>query len=203
LRHKPGGWRRFTSAPLAQSGLLRDPKGRRQFPCAPSAHSGFTLIEIMIVVFILALMAMLVTPALHRFAGGDARSASRELTGFVSALVQDAVATHTIQRLYYDLDQREYWVTMLNPVGGVLEESAPVGSKRRLPSDVRFEDVVTAHQGLMTSGTAFTQFFPSGAVTRTTIHLKDADDARYTLSVNPVTGRVAVTDGYVDVVKTS
>jgi Tfp pilus assembly protein FimT len=157
----------------------------------------------MIVVFILALMAMLVTPALHRFAGGDARSASRELTGFVSALVQDAVATHTIQRLYYDLDQREYWVTMLNPVGGVLEESAPVGSKRRLPSDVRFEDVVTAHQGLMTSGTAFTQFFPSGAVTRTTIHLKDADDARYTLSVNPVTGRVAVTDGYVDVVKTS
>jgi general secretion pathway protein H len=161
---------------------------------------GFTLIEITIVVFILALMAMLVTPALHRFTGGDARSASRELTGLVSALVQEAVATHTIQRLYYDLDQREYWITTLNPVGGVLEESAPVGSKRRLPSDVRFEDVVTAHQGLMTSGSAFTQFFPSGAVTRTTIHLKDENDAQYTLTVNPVTGRVAITDGYVDVV---
>jgi prepilin-type N-terminal cleavage/methylation domain-containing protein len=167
------------------------------------AQSGFTLIEITIVVFILALMAMLVTPALHRFAGGDARSVSRELTGLVSALVQEAVATHTIQRLYYDLDQREYWIITLNPVGGVLEESQPIGSKRRLPSDVRFEDVVTAHQGLMTSGTAFTQFFPSGAVTRTTIHLKDADDAQFTLSVNPVTGRVAVTDGYVDVVGTT
>ncbi|HET8759666.1 MAG TPA: prepilin-type N-terminal cleavage/methylation domain-containing protein [Nitrospiria bacterium] len=165
--------------------------------------SGFTLLEITIVVFILALMAVLVTPALHRFAGGDARSASRELTGLVSALVQDAVATHTIQRLYYDLDQREYWVTLLTPVGGVLEESQPVGVKRRLPSDVRFEDVVTAHQGLITSGTAFTQFFPSGAVTRTTIHLKDDADARYTVLVNPVTGRVAIKDGYIDVVGAS
>jgi Tfp pilus assembly protein FimT len=155
------------------------------------------------VVFILALMAMLVTPALHRFAGGDARSVSRDLTGLVASLVQDAVATHTIQRLYYDLDQREYWITTLNPVGGVLEESAPLGSKRRLPSDVRFEDVVTAHQGLTTSGTAFTQFFPSGAVTRTTIHLRDEDDARYTVSVNPVTGRVTVTDGYLDAVGAS
>jgi Tfp pilus assembly protein FimT len=168
-----------------------------------SGVAGFTLLEITIVVFILALMALLVTPALHRFAGGDARSASRELTGLVSALVQDAVATHTIQRLYYDLDQREYWVTLLNPVGGVLEESQPVGLKRRLPADVRFEDVVTAHQGLITSGTAFTQFFPSGAVTRTTIHLKDDADARYTVLVNPVTGRVAIKDGYIDVVGAS
>jgi hypothetical protein len=125
------------------------------------------------------------------------------LTGLVSALVQDAVATHTIQRLYYDLDQREYWVTLLNPVGGVLEESQPVGAKRRLPADVRFEDVVTAHQGLITSGTAFTQFFPSGAVTRTTIHLKDDADARYTVLVNPVTGRVAIKDGHIDVVGAS
>ncbi|MFZ5874966.1 MAG: pilus assembly FimT family protein [Nitrospirota bacterium] len=185
----------------AENAWLRDPNGRRQSPGAPVAHSGFTLIEITIVVFILALMAMLVTPALHRFTGGDARSVSRELTGLVSALVQEAVATHTMQRLNYDLDQREYWITTLNSVGGVLEESAPVGAKRRLPSDVRFEDVVTAHQGLMTSGSAFTQFFPSGAVTRTTIHLKDESDAQYTLTVNPITGRVAVTDGYVDVVR--
>lgn len=167
----------------------------------PSRRSvaGFTLIEITIVIFILALVALLVTPTLHRFAGGDARSASRELAGFVMALEEEAVATHTIHRLYYDMEAEEYWVTTLVPVGGVLEEGPPVGSKRRLPSDVQFEDVATAHQGLVTSGTAFTQFFPSGAVTRTTIHLRDQDDVRYTLAVNPVTGRVMVTDRYVEV----
>ncbi|MEW6683219.1 MAG: prepilin-type N-terminal cleavage/methylation domain-containing protein [Nitrospirota bacterium] len=170
---------------------------------APLAQGGFTLIEISIVVFILALVALLVTPKLHRFAGGDARSASRELAGFVAALEQEAVASHTIHRLYYDLEADEYWVTTLVPVGGVLEEGAPVGTKRRLPSDVQFEDVATAHQGLVTSGTAFTQFFPSGAVTRTTIHLRDEDDAKYSLSVNPITGRVVVTDGYVDTVGAS
>jgi prepilin-type N-terminal cleavage/methylation domain-containing protein len=164
---------------------------------------GFTLIEITIVIFILALVALLVTPTLHRFAGGDARSASRELAGFVAALEEEAVATHTIHRLYYDMDAEEYWVTTLVPVGGVLEEGSPIGSKRRLPSDVEFEDVVTAHQGLVTSGAAFTQFFPSGAVTRTTIHLRDEDDAKYSLSVNPITGRVVITDGYVDTVGAS
>ncbi|MFZ5861257.1 MAG: pilus assembly FimT family protein [Nitrospirota bacterium] len=191
--------REISPAPPCHRGAPGDFPGRARI----DQSSGFTLIEITIVVFILALMAMLVTPSLHRFAGGDARAASRELTGVASALVQEAVARHTIQRLYYDLDQREYWVTVLTPVGGVLEESAPVGSKRRLPSDVRFEDVVTAHQGLITSGTAFTQFFPSGATTRTTIHLKDERDAQYTVSINPVTGRVAVTDGYVEVVGTT
>ncbi len=169
-------------------------------PSAPLAQGGFTLIEITIVIFILALVALLVTPKLHRFAGGDARSASRELAGFLSALEQEAVATHTIHRLYYDMDAEEYWVTTLVPVGGILEEGPPVGSKRQLPSDVQFEDVATAHQGLVTSGTAFTQFFPSGAVTRTTIHLRDDDDARYSLSVNPITGRVVVADGYIETV---
>lgn len=161
------------------------------------------MIEITIVIFILALVALLVTPKLQRFAGGDARSSSRELAGVVSSLVQDAVAAHTIHRLNYDLDAEEFWVTTLVSVGGVLEEGPPVGSKRRLPADVQFEDVATAHQGLVTSGTAFTQFFPSGAVTRTTIHLRDEDEATYSLSVNPITGRVVVTDGYVDTVGTS
>jgi len=192
---------RSTPVPLVQCGLPRHPRETRRSSCAPLAH-GFTLIEITIVLFILALVALLVAPKLSRFAGGDARSASRELAGFVSALEQEAVASHTIHRLYYDLDADEFWVTTLVPVGGVLEEGAP-DSKRQLPSDVRFEDVVTAHQGLVTSGKAFTQFFPSGAVTRTTIHLRDEDDLKYSLSVNPITGRVVVRDGYVDTVGTS
>jgi general secretion pathway protein H len=173
--------------------------GRRFHP----RPSGFTLIEITIVLFILGLVALLVTPKLHRLVGGDARSASRELAGVVSSLVQDAVSSHTIYRLHYDLDADEFWITTLEPVGGVLEEGAPIGAKRSLPSDVQFEDVATSHQGLITSGTAFTQFFPSGAVTRTTIHLRDDDDAQYSLTVNPITGKVAVTDGYVDTVGAS
>jgi prepilin-type N-terminal cleavage/methylation domain-containing protein len=162
------------------------------------AQCGFTLIEITIVVFILALVAMLVAPRLQRVVGGDARSASRALAGLAAALVQDAVATHTIQRLSYDLDTGEFWVTTLVSRGGVLEEGPPVGSKRALPAEVHFEDVVTPHQGLVTKGTAFTQFFPSGGVTRTAIHLKEDDRSRYTLTINPITGRVRVVAGYVD-----
>jgi Tfp pilus assembly protein FimT len=52
------------------------------------------------VVFILALVAMLVAPSLQRVVGGDARSASRDLAGLAAALVQEAIATRTIQRLY-------------------------------------------------------------------------------------------------------
>lgn len=161
-------------------------------------RNGFTLIEITIVVFILALVAMLVAPSLQRVVGGDARSASRDLAGLAAALVQEAIATRTIQRLYYDLDTDEFWVTTLVSRGGVLEEGPPVGPKRALPAEVRFEDVATPHHGLVTDGTAFTQFFPSGGVTRTAIHLEEGDRSRYTLTINPITGRVTVVAGYVD-----
>jgi len=185
-------------SPPVLHGVLRHPCGRGSLHAASPTPRGFTLIEITIVVFILGLVALLVAPRLHRFVGGDARSASRDLTGLVGALVQEAVASHTIQRLHYDLETDEYWATTLTQTGGVLEEGPPIGSKRALPADVRFQDVITPHQGLVTLGTAFTQFFPSGAVTRTTIHLEERGGAPYTLTINPITGRVAVFDRYIE-----
>ena len=152
----------------------------------------------MIVVVILGLVAMLVAPRLFSVLEGDARSASRDVAGLVAALIQEAVASHTIQRLNYDLETNEYWVTTLTQTGGVLEEGPPVGAKRALPREVRFQDVVTSHQGMATQGRAFTQVFPSGIATRTTIHLEERDHAHYTLTVNPITGRVTVVDGYVE-----
>jgi prepilin-type N-terminal cleavage/methylation domain-containing protein len=181
-----------------QGGLLRHPSGSGALQTVPLAQSGFTLLEIMIVVMILGLVAMLVVPRLFSVLDGDARSASRDVAGLVAALVQEAVASHTIHRLTFDLETNEYWVTTLSQAGGVLEESPPVGAKRALPAEVRFEDVVTSHQGLVTEGRAFTQVFPSGIVTRTTIHLEEHDRSHYTLTVNPITGRVTVVDGYVE-----
>jgi len=161
--------------------------------------AGFTLIEITVVIFIVALVALLATPRLEHFLGGGSHSVAREVTGLVNALVQEAIASHTIQRLHYDLDTHEYWVTTLTPHGDVLEESLPIGNKHALPSDVRFEDVVTPYQGLVTKGSAFTQFFPSGVVTRTTIHLKEDSQSHSTLLINPLTGRVTAFDRYLEV----
>ena len=44
------------------AGLLHDPQGKGRFPGVPLAHSGFTLIEVMVVVTILAILAILVVP---------------------------------------------------------------------------------------------------------------------------------------------
>ena len=45
-----------------ENGWLRDPQGRGDFHAAPSAQCGFTLIEVMVVVTILAILAILVVP---------------------------------------------------------------------------------------------------------------------------------------------
>jgi len=66
LLRDPKGWGRFRSAPSAQGGLLRDPRGWGRLHSAPLAQCGFTLIEVVVAIGLLAVVVTLVYGAFSR-----------------------------------------------------------------------------------------------------------------------------------------
>jgi general secretion pathway protein H len=70
---------------------------------------GFTLIELMVVLAIVAGAAALVIPAMASVTGANAKKAAGELAGSMRALFDTAAVRHATCRLAIDLDHRAFW----------------------------------------------------------------------------------------------
>lgn len=158
--------------------------------------AGFTLLELLLVIVVLGVTAALILPRLSSFGTGDLKWTSRRFAGLIQHLAQESSKTKKIYRLYYNLENGAYWVAALKEDGEFAEVTDPFIARRVLPREISFEDVVTPQQGKVDHGEAFTQFFPIG-VEKSWIHLKQGS-RKWTLVINPLTGRVKVFDEYID-----
>lgn len=162
---------------------------------------GYTFLEIVVVLFLVGLLLLLIYPRMQVLTEDGLRTASRRLIGMTAHLYHEAVATRKVHRLSFDLQSGQYRVSVVN-FNGELQNPGPLRpSGDSLPHGVIFQDVVTLQHGKVTEGEAFTHFFPVGLVDQTVIHLRDQDQRSLTLEVNPLTGKVKVYEGYVEIKK--
>jgi general secretion pathway protein H len=160
--------------------------------------NGFTLLEITVVLFVFGLLLLLVYPKIQTLTENGLQTASRHLVGTIQYLYHEAMANRQVRRISYDLQGGAYQVQAINSLGESATATS-LGGRVKLPRGVAFQDVVTLHQGKVTEGEAFTQFFPAGLVEKTVIHLKDEDQHVITLDINPLSGRVKVYEGYIEI----
>ncbi|MBI3805070.1 MAG: prepilin-type N-terminal cleavage/methylation domain-containing protein [Nitrospirae bacterium] len=179
---------------ILECGLRNEKKSRLSF--TPQSK-GFTLLELMLVVLIMAVVALFVFPRISSFGAGDLKWTARHFAGLIQYLAQESSTTKQTYRLYFNLENGAYWVGTLKGDGEFVETTDPMTSRRILPREVSFVDVVTPQQGKVNQGEAFMQIYPVG-LEKAWIHLKQGD-RKWTLVVNPLTGRVKVYDEYVDV----
>lgn len=155
----------------------------------------FTLLELVVVLFIVTLFATLVIPRLGTFLShGDTNKAIRQIRGMVRYLAGMSAATRTQYRLHYDLDEGVCWVGRPNEEGEFIEEKEVLTRPLHLPSGVSFTDVNTP-RGVSREGVAYTDFFPTGWVEETFIHVEGA--SAVTLKLLSLTGEIKVYEGYV------
>lgn len=76
---------------------------------ARHSTAGFTLVELLIVLAIVALVAGLAVPALEGLTGANARKAAGELAGSSRALFDVAALRNATCRMALDLDHRAFW----------------------------------------------------------------------------------------------
>lgn len=142
-------------------------------------RAGFTLIELVIVMTILAAMAMTVTPVFRgSFARARADHAARDLYAEIKAAQESAVTEAVEYRVYFDTKANTYWPAR----PGVSKDGKPGyypvdvagGDPIRRPDRIVFGDI-KGRRGEQ-QNTEYLAFYPSGISDAGSITLIDAAD---------------------------
>jgi prepilin-type N-terminal cleavage/methylation domain-containing protein len=167
-----------------------------------SNRKGFTLIEVVVVLFIIGIFFLVAIPKFKDITEVNIKSASRRLSGTIRYLYSEAVFKKKVYKLVFDIDRGEYWVEVIEGNQFVVP-SDPFLKREKLPSGVYFRDITT-ERSLGKSGKGrgeFILFMPTGFVEPAVIHLETENGVAFTLATKPYTGGTIVYDEYLDLLK--
>lgn len=188
-------------------------------------RQGFSLIEMLVVVGIIAVLSTFVVPSISGFFRVSLSAAARDLAGVIKESFNATVVTRRVHRLAYDLDTHEYWVES-GPETSLLEtseskekeerkkkllkndekeatsqfalEKTITRKKKSLPSGVKFEDIFTEqYKTPVKQGKVYTHFFPHGVTEQTLIHINNSSDQKISLSISTFLGKTQYDERYV------
>ena len=187
---------------------------------AHTHRAGFTLIELMIVMTVVALLATAAGPALGGLTGADARKAAGELSGSMRWLFDSASVRHATCRLVLSPADRSFWAECApgratiprdpekakerasgeapggaEPASGFARFEDPIVRRRVLPGATVFKAIrIEGREPSTDGGPAYVHFFPGGRAQSARVTIADGDNV-FTIRLEPFTGRARVSAG--------
>ncbi len=157
--------------------------------------SGFTLLEIVIVVSVLALFIGLAVPRLPDIAGTRIHQNARKVSNIFRLARSRAVSLRRYYRVEMDLEANNISVSYFGPEGTYIQDD-----EVRLVSlrDGIIADVVNLSEGKVQEGTGVVRISPRGFIEPALVHIKDDKERFLTVVPSPVSGRVLIHDGYTE-----
>ena len=193
MRHEARGERQGT-----WKAVLCTPLASRLPPHACWTTAGFTLLEIIIVLFLLVSLLGIVLPRISF--DENLGSVGRRIVGTVRSLQSLAMSNQKTVRLYVDLDQGIYWPMVLDGNQEKVPVDATWAKPLNLPETIRFSDILMS-QGRKESGRADLFFYPTGRIDPVTMHLVDAGNNILAIAIEPVTGAIRMSDERIEPLK--
>ena len=159
------------------------------------ASAGFTILEMLIVLFLLTVVVAVVFPRISL--DEDLASTGRKLVGVLRTFQGLAATNQKPLKLYLDIDQGTYWMMLVEGK----EERLPLdpGWKlpRSLPESIRFTEISIGQDKRFT-GRVDVTFFANGRIEPVTMYLMDAKNNLLGLAVDSLTGGIRVSDERLD-----
>ncbi len=147
-------------------------------------NSAFTLIELIIVIFIISLTTALIVPNLWDNGESALRSEAKRIANTLRYIYDEAAG----KKLTY--------VLKVNINEGSWGFESEKGSRWfKLKEDIVFRDIMIPSLGRITTGEAVLPFGPLGPEEPITLHLLK-NELEYTITFNHLNGRVKVYEGY-------
>ena len=141
------------------------------------AQTGFTLLEMMVVVFIISLFVALVIPSFHGVSQNRLKEEARKTAALLRYLSDSAIYGKETYPLTFDI--RDKKITWKGPDGEKAEDMKDLAGVT-LPS-----------KGDVTDGSITVFFGPLGLSETLDVHLR-SDDKKMTVDFNPLSGRAEI-----------
>jgi Tfp pilus assembly protein FimT len=156
-------------------------------PLAVSSSVGFTILEMLIVLFLLAGVLVIVIPRI--VIGEDLSSTGRKFISAFRTLQGMAATGQKPVKLYVDLDQGTYWAMVVEGKEEKLPLDVSWKTPRSLPESIRFTEV-SVGQTRRVSGRVDFSFYPNGRIDQVTVYFSDGSNNLLALAVDSFTGAI-------------
>jgi len=149
-----------------------------------NAVSGFTLIELIVVIFILSIASALILPSFTDIGEGSLKSDAKRIGNALRYIHDESVSKKKGYLFSINLDNDTY------------SFSGEGESKSfKLKDDVFIKDILIPSMGTHSEGEFIIKFGPLGTEEPITLHLAKEKD-EYTVIFNNISGRAGIYEGY-------
>jgi prepilin-type N-terminal cleavage/methylation domain-containing protein len=137
-----------------------------------SAKSGFTLMELVLVMLLMAVVAAVSAPNLRGFiAGRRSADTATEILAMARWARSQAISEGRVYQLNIDPSQGKVWVETVNPDGTTSETTSDIGAPLQLPGGGKLQIDSDLPRG--DNGAQIARFYPTGRTEPGTIRLTD------------------------------
>ncbi len=158
--------------------------------------AGFTLIELVVVIAILASVLLIAFPGMNVLEGYGFRSDARRMAGLFRYLDDTATTEGRYYRVWFYVEDEDFKVETSSDGKKFVLASDPDIRGFRINKATEIEDIVIAGLGRVSSGEAAVIFNPSAGADPFSLHLRRGD-SQLTLRYNPYSGKVKIIQGHV------
>ena len=156
----------------------------RTNPNSANARSGFTLIELIVVIFIISIASALIIPSFMDAGEGSLKADAKRIGSALRYVYDESVSKKKAYLFYINLDNDSYGFT-----------GQGVSRSFSLKDDVYLKDILIPSLGACSDGEVTVKFGPLGTEEPIILHLSKGKDA-YTVIFNNINGRAAIYEGY-------
>jgi len=145
---------------------------------------GLTLIELVIVIFIISLATALTMPSFWRSKDDELKIETKKLSSTLCYVYDEAITKKRRYLFRFDIDNNRYGF-----------EGENESRMHQIKMDEGLKEVITPSLGRVSSGEVMIEFGPLGPIEPIVVHLKEGE-TEYTISFNHLTGRVKTYEGF-------
>lgn len=145
---------------------------------------GFTLLELVVVVFIISLALAMIMPSFTFTEIGALKKQAKQAGGVLRYLYDESTSRKLTYTLSFKLDENSWGYTS--------EEET---REFALKNGVEIHDVILPSHGIVSEGSLTVTFGPTGPDEPIILHLKKGSSG-YTVFFNHLSGRTKIVEGY-------